>query len=963
MSRCSSLPSIGPQSIFRTSAASHGPTPTVNSPLFKDGYVYVDIKTYRALAKIHKNYASVHSRMIRESPKDVEKTAMRRIQRNNAKNIRKFRKYLDSVPVHNAFPNDIHSEFLRFMYTPSVLDENTIDLNKIRLPKSITRHPKFSNDLQLPTQLPIHYGNKDTRSWSNDRRDPFLTPYLLNKKLAVLEKRPVGDQLKSFGSDPFVYVGSNTRYVHKDKLAYVLRSWHNSSRLDRKTLDKAIDMTVQQYSSVKFKPMTYREVVSSQQFLKNRTHDTGFSGIGFRDKFDLATTPSFVAFTEKFEKSKNHSATFKLFWKTEALKESKACFVPRLIFGGSIESEIVERKQFQHFSKNLKDSRWNTPSKIGISNIEFQRLYKHHNFDKGWKALAVDYSKQDIKMPRSIIDARTRVLARLSQLSGYSIHDVNKVVNASKKVSTFNALTPTGEVFRLNTGVPSGLYLGAEGNTLNHSIIGNYLDLRMGFVPYKTVDSRYGDDWLRSLKPTRQNFRYLSRREELFKIVTEELGMQTTVDLWGETPLNHHEPSFLRRSFTEWTIDGKRQVVPIFEAERTLQKWSVPHSIVSTPQDSFDRSLGYLMLCGANPTPYGLIRNYMDQLVSSHPEIRVPDVYKSMTLTSLTKDYYTPSGKPVLTLASKNPKYFAPEFVPTQRIIGPDREKLTFLSQLSHSDILLSGDIEENPGPIKTTKNVIRHFQLFLKELGRNGVPYIPSFSDFLNFKQISFSIINKHLKTASLVWKIYKKTIPGLTNAMRRYRSYCQQKLRDRFRSASEDVAASPMKQNIHSEDLLRAVSRPNTGIPFREPCPYPSRIKSSEVSLRPPRKLRVPGDWPCGVDTFYHECPLQEISPHCTHHCPFFESSIDNERDTELTAYDFNSCYRDRSFTREWSIFRNILLNTELEDSSRTIENFNGARLYTSHTGNKVFASSFGVISGFSGSVTAVGDHIILS
>ncbi|CCD33025.1 RNA dependent RNA polymerase [Aspergillus foetidus slow virus 2] len=962
MSRCSSLPSIGPQSIFRTSAASHGPTPTVNSPLFKDGYVYVDIKTYRALAKIHKSYASVHSRMVRESPKGVEKTAMRRIQRNNAKNIRKFKKYLDSVPVHNAFPNDVHSEYLRFMYTPSALSENTIDLNSIRLPKSITKHPKFNSDLRLPRQLPIHYGSKDTRSWSNDRRDPFLTPYLLQKKLAVLEKRPVGDQLKSFGSDPFVYVGSNTRYVHKDKLAYVLRSWHNDSRLDRKTLDKAIDLTVQQYLSVKLKPMTYREVISSQQFLKNRTHDTGFSGIGFKDKFDLATTPSFVAFTDKFEKSKNHSATFKLFWKTEALKESKASFVPRLIFGGSIESEIVERKQFQHFSKNLKDSRWNTPSEIGISNIEFQRLYKHHNFHKGWKALAVDYSKQDIKMPRSIIDARTRVLAHLSQLSGYSIHDVNKVVNASKKVSSFNALTPTGEVFHLDTGVPSGLYLGAEGNTLNHSIIGNYLDLRLGFVPHKTVDSRYGDDWLRSLKPTRQNLRYLSRGEELFRIVDKELGMQTTVDLWGETPLNHHEPSFLRRSFTEWTIDGKRQVVPIFEADRTLQKWSMPHSIVSTPQDSFDRSLVFDVVW-SHPRPYGLIRNYMDQLILNHPEIKVPDVYKSMTLTSLTKDYYTPSGKPVLTLSSKNPKYFAPEFVPTQRIIGPDREKLTSLSQLSHSDILLSGDIEENPGPIKSTKNVIRHFQLFLKELARNGISYVPSFSDFLNFKQISFSTINKHLKTASLVWKIYKKTIPGLTNAMRKYRSYCQQKLRDRFRPASEDVISSPMKQNIHSEGLLRAISRSDTGVPFQEPCPYPSRIKSSEISLRPPRKLRVPGDWPCGIDSFYHECPLQEISPHCTNHCPFYDSVFDTESINDILSIDLPSVYRDRSYISESAIFRRILLNTDLEDSSKTIENFNGARLFTSHTGNRVFASSFGVISGFNGTVTSLGNTILLS
>lgn len=975
MSRCSSLPSLGPNSIYRTSSASHGPTPTMDSPLFKDGYVYVDIKTYRRLAKIGKHYSNAAKFTDRESPKQAEsKTAFRRQQRSNAKNIRKAKNYLKSIPVHNSFVNDTHSEYLRFLLTPVALSEDKKTIYKSRIPKSITSHPKFNNDLINPRQLPIYYGDKDHRSWVNDRRDPFLTSYALRHSLAIEEKRPHGTQLKSSGSDPFVFVGSNTRYVHNDKLAYILRSWHNTTRLDRKLLDLAIKKTVADYAPVKFKPMTYNEVITSQQFLKNRTHDTGFSGIGFNDKFSLATNPPFVAFQEKFEKTKNHPATFKLFWKTEALKESKARFVPRLIFGGSLESEIMERKQFQNFSKSMKDSRWNIPSKIGISNIEFPKLYRHHHFDKGWTAVAVDYSSQDVKMPRAIIDARTRVLARLSQLNGYSISATNKVVNAAKTVSHFNVLTPTGEVFYLNSGVPSGLYLGAEGNTINHTIIGNYLDLAMKFTPSKVVDSRYGDDWLRSFKPTRQNLHYLNSRDKLFNIVDTHLNMKTTVDLWNDHPLNHHEPAFLRRSFTEWTVNGTRQVVPIFDADRTLAKWVIPHSVVQTPQDSFDRSLGYLMLCGANPKSYGLIHNYMDSLTRSFPEITVPPVYSKMTLTTLTRDYYTQLGKPSFTSPVPDDHHFLPNYVPTQRLSPEDKMKISFLSGLSHRDILLSGDIEENPGPIKTTKNLILHFQRFISRIRRTlGVNVlVPSFSEFLQFKEISLSNINKKINEFSLIHKIYKRTIPGSPNAIRALVRDSRQKLSDRFTlSTSESVSAAPLAQNIHSEKLLRAVSRPNVTSPLSIPCPISSRIVRTDPECRDPFRYKMPGDFPCGIDTFYHICPLTEMTPHCKGHCPysmdFNSTGITSEPVVAAPDYDSedpNSVpYSPPDLDAEFMLLCNIYQDNSIYHDAVTVERHPSYIISTNHSSLVTLKADFAYISGFQGNILSTPEGILIS
>ncbi|QHD64758.1 RdRp [Plasmopara viticola lesion associated yadokari virus 1] len=650
-------------------------------------------------------------------------------------------------------------------------------------------------------------------------------------------------------------------------------------------LNKAIDLTVAQYSPLTFKEMSYEQVIASQQFLKNRKHDMGLAGGNYNDKFELASTPSFKAYQKKFENSTKPS-TFKLFWKTENLKESKAKFVPRLIFGSSLESEITERRQFQHFSKEMARLRWSIPSKIGISNVEFGKLYKHHRFHQNYSAIAVDYSAQDTKMPQPIIDARNRVMARLAQQQGLPPHAINRIVAAGKHVENFFALTPTGEVFLLKSGVPSGLYLGAEGNTLNHSIIGNYLDLKMTLanagITSKHVDSRYGDDWLRSLAPNRQNRHFLNSRDKFFSFVKNDLGMATTVDLWGDKPLDHHEPAFLRRSFTEFKIDHKKIVVPKFDSVRTLQKWVTPHSLVLSPQDSFDRSLGFLLLSGADKKNYGIIRQYMDSLVANY-DIKVPDLYTNMSLHSLTKDYYTNFGRPSLSLAKHDAKHFAPDFIPTTRLSLDEKGKLTKLEQMSHADLLLSGDIEENPGPKPITRATLAHWAAYVRRsLANNLVPLPQEF--FFSLKNKNFSDINKLRKhIAKDALKIYRKTIPHLPAMAKRFISEAKQKLSDRFTKATLPLVTTAKMPSRPRPDYtgIRALSLPDTSSrPFATPCGATFKAHNRDRDHILGLTRSMPGSFPddeshrCTADIFEHSsCPIQP--PHCALHCTMISST----------------------------------------------------------------------------------------
>jgi len=244
-----------------------------------------------------------------------------------------------------------------------------------------------------------------------------------------------------------------------------------------------------------------------------------------------------------------------------------------------------------------------------------------------------------------IMEGRKQVLVNIARENGLSLRQQNAIARTCEKTSTFDVVVPTGEVIRLNSGHPSGLYLGAEGNTINHDIIHNYVDLRVPISgTISMVRSQYGDDVLESVLANSAGQKYLASKPQRDRVVEKELGLTTTTDLWGHKPLNTHEPAFLRRSFVNNPIGPG--VIAKFDHSRVLNKWLTPHSVIKTPQESFDRSLGYLFLTGANKPLFTTISKYLDDLASRHSEITVPNVYRDLTYNNLIKDYYTTSGVP-----------------------------------------------------------------------------------------------------------------------------------------------------------------------------------------------------------------------------------------------------------------------------------------------------------------------------
>nr|WKE35353.1 RNA-dependent RNA polymerase [Rhizoctonia zeae yadokarivirus 2] len=641
MSRCSSLPFLPADSLIRCSASKHGPTSQRgHAPVFKDGYLYVNVADYRQIANVARHYTRFRSKLS-PPPAAHHSSAGRKFQRQKPRILQGLAAFHGPMLMHNGFPNDPHSLYLQSQYLPQK-GKAPFRLLDQRLNKVAQTAPKREtlDDTHNPPQLPLYYKNfrssyktfpaRPPNFIDNLRPDPFLTPYADSRRI-----RQQGE--------PFVFTGPRSWYNTIDKMSALFKDWHNTaSHADRATLDRAIDMTVKDFSRVKIKPVSYNDILSSRAFLKNRRHDTGFSGVGFSDKFELANHPDFRRFASRFKNS-NLPSTYKAFWKTEALKKSKAQLLPRMILGASLESEMAERQVFQPFLASLKHNKWHTPSKIGINNQEFPRLYNHHNLDKGWKAVAVDFSKQDRYMPGIIMDARKRVLCRLAEHQGHSRKFINDIARISEKTSQFYAVAPTGEIFLFLSGHPTGLYLGAEGNTINHRVIHNYVDLRTGFDKMRKVDSQYGDDFFRTLNPRDPLARkYLRSRDRIFSVIREELGLLTTVDMWGDTPLNHHEPAFLRRGFASNPYGPG--VIPVFDPNRVRNKWLVPHSTISSPQDSFDRSLGYLMLSGGNTPLFHEIRDYMLYLKDRHPEINAPSLFTRLTPETLVRDYYRPRG-------------------------------------------------------------------------------------------------------------------------------------------------------------------------------------------------------------------------------------------------------------------------------------------------------------------------------
>jgi len=520
MSRCSSFPFLPADPMIRCSA-SRIPSdnqPHDNKPIFKDGYLYVTPQDYRRIATIARYYTNIRH-TIGKRPKEGSHRTASEVNRRHKEKRRKrdLESFLTSEEtMHVHFKNDIHSNYLKSQYHPTT-SEKRIEILKLAPNPEVQKHPKFTTLGNTPPKvLPTWYRkyrssyktyNSTVKPRDNLRPDKFLEEY---RKTVTLEQK----------GEPFVFTGPQSAYNTLDKINMLLRDSTNpGTNVDRKILDKAINATVQEFKNVKIKPISYNDVISSRQFLRNRRHDTGFSGIGFADKFELANNPSFRSYAKNFANS-GELATYKLFWKTENLKKTKAQLIPRIIYGTNLEAEMAERQSFQPFLSSLKHRKWSTPSKIGISNQEFPRLYARHNLDKGWLANAIDFSKQDRYMPKPIMDARKRVMTRIAELQGNDRRTINNIARIIDKTSSYYVVTPTGEVVQLNSGHPSGLYLGAEGNTINHRIIHNYVDIKHGFENMRKVDSQYGDDALRSLPPRDPMTRkYLRSRSTLFQTI------------------------------------------------------------------------------------------------------------------------------------------------------------------------------------------------------------------------------------------------------------------------------------------------------------------------------------------------------------------------------------------------------------------------------------------------------------
>jgi hypothetical protein len=278
----------------------------------------------------------------------------------------------------------------------------------------------------------------------------------------------------------------------------------------------------------------------------------------------------------------------------------------------------------------------------------------------------------------------------------------------------------------------------------------------------------------------------------------------------------------------------------------------------------------------------------MDGLIKTH-QIKVPSIYRQMTLNSLTREYYTPAGGTIPALAWANQKFFAPEQYHVDRLTSEENKKLTKLQSLSHKDLLLAGDIEENPGPQDSPPwkiAYIRHFAAYVRRcLASDILPL--SKEAFLVLKNKGFGHVNfirKFVTRESL--KIYRKTIPHLDLMTRRFISNAQKHLESRFTPAS---LAPVVKPNTEIQDraarlaLLAHVSRPDTLQPFSLPCPRVSRAFGRGPNLIAPQSSKLPGAWTevpyspvCAKDCRTHHCPLSSQDPHCLGHCPFHDSSL---------------------------------------------------------------------------------------
>nr|UWV21331.1 RNA-dependent RNA polymerase [Streptobotrys caulophylli yadokari virus 1] len=470
--------------------------------------------------------------------------------------------------------------------------------------------------------------------WPSDLRhgDKFLEAWLAKHPDSTVNAHgdpyqtvPYGFSLKSDrGPDEW------TRLKMKDWAEPVVA-------INAKSFRQANNIVREQYSHVLRQYLTQTQVVESKDYRDTKNKSLGmFNKLG-RNKIEVVNTPEFKAAVKalmRLEQPAYHMA----FPKPETLKISKIVGKgARMIVGAALEMEMLERMTSQVFAKDMQENRWTTPSKIGIHNDEWNRLYNEH---AGKFAYATDYSFQDLRMPRPFsaasVSMRMEGLPSTFTYMGHHYRTADLQRAMTHGVVDSIVVGPTGQVWSRHQGIPSGMYNTAPINTTNHCILNPYIALESG-VPYRVVkdvvESQYGDDNLKS-----SVIPFLSLKE--VERVSKDLNMPFTKDAFGVyLPKQGPIPMsgvFLQRTFQRM-MDGT--VTARFQPDRLMAKFMTAHSFVETKEQSIDRAVNMLNLTGNCPREYGIISSYIRDMGG-----------KAKSYTEIMRTHYLPQGSNILSM-------------------------------------------------------------------------------------------------------------------------------------------------------------------------------------------------------------------------------------------------------------------------------------------------------------------------
>jgi len=388
---------------------------------------------------------------------------------------------------------------------------------------------------------------------------------------------------------------------------------------------QAQKMVVEQYSHFISGYMSLPDVVASDQFKQTKNKSLGFFGHLGTNKIEVAQNPQFQRVVRDFIQGKM-PAFHMAFPKPETMKVSKITRKgPRMIVGAALEMEIVERMASQNFALEMAEKRWSVDSKIGIHNNEWNQLFQSL---VERDAYAVDYSFQDLRMPRQFslasVSLRFDNAPKNLHMLGNVTYPTDMVQKAfSRGVVDSRVVGPDGSVWERHHGVPSGMYNTAPINTTNHQILNRFIQLECG-VPLAEVwkesrglrNNQYGDDYLGALPESWKVWLTV----ENYTAVVKSLGMEFTHDAIAQwIPRTGPIPDnvvFLQRTF-ERMDDGT--VTARFLPHRMMSKFMTCHSDIQSPRQSYERALNMLNLTGNNPREYGIISAYIKHLGYTPP--------------------------------------------------------------------------------------------------------------------------------------------------------------------------------------------------------------------------------------------------------------------------------------------------------------------------------------------------------